>query len=372
MSTDNVMKESPAPSARAGLETITPYQQGRSSLASGAEPIKLSSNESPLGPSPAAIAAYQAEAPMLHRYPDGAQAALREAIGRVHDLDPALLICGNGSEELIGLVTRAFLAPGDQMLLSEHHFVMCPIYCRAQGGEVVLAPERNWHTDVDALLARVSPQTRIVIVANPNNPTGTYLPEAALRRLHAGLPASAVLIIDNAYAEYVTEPDYWRGYELVSAAGNVVVTHTFSKIYGLAGLRIGWALCPPAIRDAVNRIRTPFNTNRAALAAAEAAVQDQAHVARVREHNNTELARISAALARIGIPVVPSVANFYLLDFTGVDGRSAVAAAAALEDRRIIPRGVGVDGADVLRITVGLREDNDAVLAALADYMQQG
>ncbi len=353
---------------------IKPYQQGKSVIEHFPDPIKLSSNESSFGPSLRAIAAYKAIAKELYRYPDGGQTELRQAIAATYGLDADKIICGNGSEELLGLAIRTHIHPGDELLLSENHFVMCPIYARAQGAQVVLAPEKDFTIDVDAMLGHVTEKTRIVTIANPNNPTGTYISEKALRRLHENLPAEVLFILDDAYCEYVKEADYSAGMELVEEYANVMVTRTFSKIHGLAGLRIGWAYCRGEVLDAMQRIRSPFNANAAAMAAATAAIQDVAHVEMVRDRNYAALRHTTKELAKIGLNVIPGVANFYLLNFKGpfkgVTPHNASDAAAFLESRGIIPRAAGCKDSKLLRITVGLESENNAVINALGDYMR--
>jgi histidinol-phosphate aminotransferase len=347
---------------------LAPYVQGQSSIEGVSNPIKLSSNESSQGPSPKALDAYRKAAEQLNRYADGSQSELRNAIGEVHGLDPQRIICGNGSDELIQLMARAFVGEGDEALLSENGFIMSNIHCTAQGAELVIAPEKGFKVDVDAMLARVSERTRFCTIANPNNPTGTYIDGSELRRLHAGLPDDCLFLIDEAYAEYVTAEDYETGIALADEFDNVVVTRTFSKIYGLPFLRIGWAYCSREIVDPVQRIRTPFNTNGAAMVAAAAAVRDTAYIKTIREHNAQWRERIGIALTAMGIEVIPSQANFYLLRFDPDSGKSGSAAAAFLQSRGIIPRPAG--GSDqFLRITVGLEQENEAVLSAMADYM---
>ncbi len=358
------------PEPRQGIANITPYVAGKSALPDIADPVKLSSNESAFGPSPKAIAAYRAVETQLHRYPDADQVELRRAIAQVHELEADRIVCGDGSDELIGLLTRAYVGRGDELLLPENHFVMCPIYGHVQGAKIVIAPEKDFRIDVDAILDRVTRKTRMVALANPNNPTGTYVARAEVDRLSAGLPQDVLLVLDSAYAEYVTQPDYDAGIELVRKSANVVMTRTFSKIYGLAGLRIGWVYGPRAVIDIIQRIRSPFNTNSAALAAAAAAVRDTAFIERVREHNARWLARIADELTELGLSVVPSVANFYLVDFRGCAAGSARGAVAHLEQCGIIPRPVSTGPQDhVLRITVGLDDENEAVLSALRDYL---
>lgn len=354
------------PAPQPGLNEISPYKQGKSQSAVHANPIKLSSNESSFGPSAEAVKAYAGESSNLFRYPDGSQSKLRQAIGAVHDLSPEQILCGNGSAELIDLFIRTYVGPGDELLLSQHHFEMCPIFGNAQAAKVVIAPEQNYRTDVGALLERVSAQTKMVVLANPNNPAGTYIPKDQLQQLHQGLPEHCVLLLDDAYAEYVTAADYDCGMDLAAENTNVVMTRTFSKIYGLAALRIGWAFCSPGMYEQVQRLRTPFNANAAAMAAATAAVADQDYVAFLRDHNARWQQLIQAKLGSLGFDVIPSVANFYLIDFTGHQTLDSARTAAFLEQEGIIPRPVSAGGgADVLRITVGTDEENEAVLAAM-------
>ncbi len=355
---------------RPGISEIAaPYVQGVSDIWNVERPIKLSANESEFGPSPRAIAAFQAESQLLNRYPDGSQSRLREAIGKIHGLDPGRIVCGNGSDELIQLATRAYVGPGDEVIISECSFEMCRIHALAQGAKVIVAPERDFTVDCDAILQRVTPRTRLVPIANPNNPTGTYLPAKAVKRLHEALPGNTLLLLDAAYAEYVDRADYEPGAALVDSAENVVMTRSFSKIYGLAGLRIGWAYCPPAVIDVLQRIRTPFNTNRAALSAAAAAAEDVEFTRKVRDHTVRWIAEMSSALTNLGLEVLPSVANFILIRFP--DGaRNAEAAASHLQAHGIIPRPTGTGGPkNSLRITIGLDEHNEAVLQALTEFI---
>ncbi|MFQ5784591.1 MAG: histidinol-phosphate transaminase [Alphaproteobacteria bacterium] len=357
---------------RPGILDITPYVGGRSRApgASSGRVIKLASNESPLGPSPRAVAAYRAAAETLHRYPDGAAVGLRAALAGRHGVDAARIVCGNGSDELLALLARAYAGPGDEVLYSEYGFLVYPIAARAVGATPVAAPEPAYRTDVDALLAHASPRTRLVYVANPNNPTGCHLPLSELRRLRAGLPNEALLVIDAAYAEYVGAADYGPGVELVEASENVVMTRTFSKIYGLAAVRLGWAYCPSAVADVLNRIRGPFNVTGPALAAGEAALDDDGHVAAARRHNDRWLPRFSTELEALGLTVHPSVANFVLVRFPDEEGLNAMAANDFLMARGIIPRTMREYRLpDCLRITVGLEDEIEATVAALAAFM---
>ncbi len=359
-----------SPQPRAEILKISPYVQGKSALSGQADPIKLSSNESSFGPSPLAIEAYNSAGTSLHRYPDGSQLELREAIASVHGLDVDKIICGNGSDELLDLIYRSYLSSDDEIILSTNHFVMCALYAKIQGANVVLAAEKNYVTQVDDLLAKVSDKTRMVVLANPNNPTGTYLNSEQIRDIHSALPPDVLFIIDGAYAEYVTQSDYDNGTELVDKFENVIVTRTFSKIYGLSALRIGWAFCPTSIIDILQRIRSPFNANSPAMTAAIEAVKDTDFINKVRLHTAEWQLRIEKELTELGITVIPSATNFYLLNFADCEGKSAKDAASFLEAEGIIPRAVNTGASeDVLRITVGLESENEAVINCLKKYM---
>jgi histidinol-phosphate aminotransferase len=363
------MAEHPIP--RDGILDIAPYVGGEARIAGLDRVIRLASNESALGPSARAMAAYRAAAEEIHRYPDGSSAELRRALGRLHGLDPARIVCGTGSDELLGLLVRAYAGPGDEVLYSRHGFLMYPIATKAVGATPVAAPETNLTTDVDALLARVTPRTRIVFVANPNNPTGTYLGREEMKRLHAGLPSSTLLVIDAAYAEYVGRNDYDPGIELVDAAQNVVMARTFSKIYALGGVRLGWVYCSPPVTDVLNRVRNPFNVNAAAQAAGVAAVEDVAAIDRAREHNDIWRPWFARELETLGLTVTPSVANFVLVRFPAAP-RNADAAFAFLQSRAILVRKMGGYGLpECLRITIGTEQEMRAVVASLADFLQQ-
>ena len=360
-------KTTDSPQPLAGIQNLAPYKQGKSEIPGRRQAIKLSSNECCFGPSPAAAEAFRKSASQLHRYPDGSQTILRNAIAGVHGIDAERIVCGNGSEEIIGLLIRCYVGSEDELLLSENHFVMCTIYGSGQGAKIVLAPEKEFTIDVDAILTRITDKTRMIAIANPNNPTGTYLPAGEIQRLIAGVPKHILIILDGAYAEYVENQDFDAGSGWVDSCNNVVMTRTFSKIYGLAGLRIGWAYGPSAIIEVINRLRTPFNASVAAMAAAAAAIEDLAFVTKVKKHNTCWLARIHDELSQFGLIVVPSVANFYLIDFGKLPGKSANKAAAFLEDHGIIPRPGGND--EYLRITVGNETENLAVLEALKTYL---
>ncbi len=371
MTSDTLRPERPTP--RAGVLDIAAYVPGKSKASGGAKLHKLSSNETPLGPSPKAIEAYRAAAAKLELYPEDTAPSLREAIGRATGLAPERIICGTGSDEVLNLVAHAYVGPGDEGIYSEHGFLVYPIVITAAGGKPVKVPEKNRTADVDAILAAVTPRTKIVFLANPNNPTGTYLPFDEVKRLQAGLPRHVVLVLDAAYAEYVRRNDYEAGIELVSSSDNVVMTRTFSKIYGLAGARLGWAYGPDHVIDAMNRIRAPFNISTAAIAAGIAALEDRDFLRAAADHNEIWREKVTAALTALGLTVTPSVANFVLVHFPDVPGRRAADADAYLLEHGVIVRRVDAYGfPDALRVTIGSAEANEALIAALTAFMGKG
>jgi histidinol-phosphate aminotransferase len=364
---------SDAPRPRSGVLDIEPYIPGRSKAGDMPTRHKLSSNETPIGPSPAALAAYREAVRSLDRYPDGSAAELREAIAEMHGLDPERIVCGAGSDEILNLLAHAFLAPGDEAIHSQYGFLVYKIATRAAGGLPVVAPETDLTADVDAILAAVGPRTRIVFLANPNNPTGTYLPGSEIARLHQHLPENVLLVLDAAYAEYVRRNDYDSGLGLATTAGNVVMTRTFSKIYGLAGLRIGWCTGPAHIIDALNRIRGPFNVSGPAIAAGAAAIRDLAHLGKAVEHNETWLPRVTAAIDELGLEVTPSVANFVLIHFPDEPGRTATNADEYLLGRGIVLRRMEAYGLpNALRMTIGNEASNRDTVEALAEFLGGG
>lgn len=358
------------PVPRPGILDITPYVPGESGAPGKGPVFKLSSNETPLGPSPAAVKAYHDQASELALYPDGSAAALRQAIGAQYGLDAERIVCGAGSDELLNLIAAAYLGPGEEAIYSEHGFLVYRLAILARGARPVAAPETEETANVDALLSGLSDKTRVVYLANPNNPTGTFLPIDEVRRLHAGLPKHVLLVLDAAYAEYVRRNDYEAGIELVATSDNVVMTRTFSKIYGLANLRLGWAYCPAPVADVLNRIRGPFNVSGPAMAAGIAALKDQAHVEASVAHNARWLEWLTKELAALGLRVTPSVANFVLLHFPAGNAKGAEAADAFLKARGLILRRVGAYGfPDALRMSVGREEANRRVVAALAEFL---
>ncbi|MBP5856482.1 histidinol-phosphate transaminase [Marivibrio halodurans] len=357
-----------APMPRPGVMDAPLYVPGTHKA--GDDPAILSANENPLGCSPAAVEAFRAAAPHLNRYPEGGSVELRQAIGAVHGLDPAHIVCGAGSDELITLLIRAYAGPGDEVLYSRHGFLMYPITARTVGAVPVAAPESNLATDVDQMLAHVTERTRIVFVANPNNPTGSWVPARDLERLRAGLPEHVLLVLDSAYAEYVEADGYDDGRRLVEAGRNTVMTRTFSKIYGLAALRLGWCYAPANVVDVLNRLRSPFNINAAAQAAGLAAVRDQDFVKRSIAENAAQRLRLTQSLQQLGLDVPPSVCNFVLAGFA--DEETATAANAYLLSRGVIVRVMAAYGLPrYLRVTVGTSEEVTRLLDGIADFLQR-
>ncbi len=355
-----------------GVLDIEPYVGGRASVVGVAAPIKLSSNESALGPSPLAVEAYEAAVKNLSIYPEGSAKILRDAIGEAYGLDGARIVCGNGSDELLTMLANAYLRPDDEVLFSEHAFLVYRIATLANSAKPVSVTEKNLRVDVDAMLAHVGPKTRMVYLANPNNPTGTYLAHDEVRRLHAGLSPDTLLVIDAAYAEFVRRNDYEAGIEMVAQFPNVVMTRTFSKIYGLAGLRIGWAYCPASVADVLNRIRGPFNVSIPAQCAGAAALGDRGHMQRSVEHNERWRTWLTDEIRNAGLLVNDSVGNFVLIRFPHKTGKTAEDADRFLSARGLILRGVANYGLpDCLRLTIGSEEANRKVAAALTEFMSQ-
>ncbi|WP_421400241.1 pyridoxal phosphate-dependent aminotransferase [Agrobacterium fabrum] len=359
------------PVPRPGIMDIAAYVPGKEHVEGVAKVHKLSANETPFGPSPRAIEAFGTASVCLQLYPDGEAIALRRAIADVHGLDVANIICGNGSGELLRLLCSVYLGADDEAIITEHGFLLYKIQIIAAGATPVTVRENDCTVDVDAILSAVTAKTKVVFVANPGNPTGTYVPVSEIRRLHAGLPKHILLVIDAAYAEYVRRNDYDIGVELVAANRNVVMTRTLSKAYGLAALRVGWLYGSVDIVDALNRVRGPFNLNMAAIAAGAAAFRDQAFVEKTVEHNLLWRDRLTHAFTELGLTVTPSVANFLLIHFPDRDGSRAFDADAFLSRRGYILRAVRSYGfPNALRMTVGSEEANLGVVAALAEFMR--
>ncbi|PIE14666.1 MAG: histidinol-phosphate transaminase [Rhodobacterales bacterium] len=350
-----------------GILEISLYQGGKAAVEGVKDSIKLSSNENPFGPSPAAQKAFRDAAHQLHRYPSSDHLALRQAIGKVHGLNPEQIICGAGSDELISFLCQAYAGVGDEVLFTEHGFSMYRISALAAGATPVQAKERERVTDVDALLAACTDKTRLVFIANPNNPTGTMIGGDEVARLADGLPPQALLVLDGAYAEYVQGFD--GGAALVQARDNVMMLRTFSKIYGLGGLRIGWGYGPQQVIDVLNRVRGPFNLSQAQMEAAIAAVKDQDYVTECRDKNTANRAWLAQALAEIGVPSDESHANFILARFGSED--EALACDAYLQKQGLITRLVrGYNLPNCLRITIGDQAACRRVAHAIAGFKE--
>ncbi len=363
-----------SPVMKPWVEGIAPYVPGKSALGSRPVVAKLSSNENPFGASPLAIAAMTAVLGKTHLYPDPASTALREAIGALHGLEPERIICGTGSDELIHLVAGAYAGLGDEVLYVRHGFAVYDIAARRVGATPVIAPDLDYTCDVDAVLAAVTPRTRVVFLANPNNPTGTIIPASEVRRLHAGLPADCVFALDCAYAEFATG-EYEDGLQLARDHANVVALRTFSKIYGLAAQRIGWAYAQPALIEALHRIRAPFNVPTTGQAGAVAALADQAFITMVREHTlhwRTWLAGEIAALGNAGLRAIPSAANFVLVEFPESGPCTAAAANEALLADGIIARYLAVQAMPrCIRISIGTEAETRAAAASLRAFVER-
>ena len=353
------------PTALPNILEITPYKGGQKLV--GAH--KLSSNENPLGCSPAAQAAVIEAAKHMELYPDGSAGALRDAIGAKYGIEPDRVVCGAGSDEIFQLLGRAYLRPGDNIVQSQHGFLVYRLIAQQAGAETRSAPETDLTTNVDAMLEQVDQNTKIVFLANPNNPTGSYIPYSEVKRLHAALPENVLLVLDGAYAEYVRKNDYSAGMELAGEMANVLVTRTFSKIHGLAALRLGWAYGPESVIDALNRTRGPFNVSAVSQAAGIASLNDDAFMAKSADHNDTELVRVKDAVKKAGFKTFPSVGNFVLIEFPEEAGRTSAEADAFLRQEGIVIRDVNVYGLPTcLRASIGTTEQNDDLIAAIEKF----
>ena len=355
-----------APTPKPWIAAIHAYVPGKSTGADGRPLIKLSANENPLGTSPHALEA-RSNAVVPSLYPDPDSKDLRRAIGELYRIDPALVVMGTGSDELLHIAAQGYAGPGDEVLFARYSFSVYDIAARRCGAVPVVAPDADYGTDVDALLAAVTERTRVVFVANPNNPTGSFLPKGEIARLHAGLPADVVLVVDQAYAEYLSPEDDDGALALAKTHSNVLVTRTFSKIYGLAGERIGWATGAPGLVDTLNRIRGPFNVCNSGQAMALAALGDQAFVEHSRNENRKGREALGAALAALGnhgLRVLPSEANFLLVLFEGA--LSAETAYNGLAEAGYIVRWLPNQGLpQALRITIGAPEHMAAIAATI-------
>jgi histidinol-phosphate aminotransferase len=361
-----------APLPRPGILDIQAYQAGESKIPGKSKIIKLASNESPLGASPQVAAAITAGFDSLHLYPDPMATELREALAAANDVPAAQILCTNGSEQVLHLLARTFAGPGDEVIYSQYGFIAYPIAIKAAGAAPVVAAEENYTTVVDNILKAVSPRTKLIFLANPNNPTGTYLPDSEIRRLHAALPENVLLVLDEAYAEYVTAEDYQSGFHLLrEGAQNVVVSRTFSKIYGLAATRVGWTVCPPGILDPLNRVRETFNVTALSQRAARAALTDAAHMQKARAHNTQWLPWLSRQLTDMGLYVSPSQGNFVLAHFKDADTARAANSHLRQEHGIIVRPVAGYGLPAALRITVGTEEENHALVEGFRRFLER-
>jgi len=358
------------PEPKPGILHITPYKPGKSHAEGVADPVKLSGNENILGCSPKAREAFIAAADQLNVYPDGRGGNLRAAIAKRYGLEPERLVLGCGTDEVLHLINQTFLEPGDNIVQGEYAFGAYGIGAMACQAEVRSAAEPRYRLDIDLMLELVDDRTRLVFVTNPANPTGTFTTREELARLHAALPPSVVLVIDAAYAEFCTDPVFTDGLDMARHADNVIVTHTFSKLHGLAALRVGWGYAPAPIADAIDRIRPPFNVSIPGLNAAVAALADEDFQAKSLAHVETWRPWLTQQLGGLGLEVVPSSANFVLVEFPRTPGKTAAEAEPFLASRGLIVRGVGGYGLPWhLRVTIGLEEHNRALVAALAEFL---
>lgn len=362
----------PSPLPKPGILDIHAYVPGKAKVEGIAEPIKLSANENALGSSPKAREAYAAAVQNLHMYPDPKANMVRTALAERYGLEPDRLIFGCGSDEVFQVLSQAFLEPGDNIVQGQYGFAAFAIGARACQAEVRMAAEPDYRIDVDEMLKCVDERTRLVFLANPGNPTGTWIPFPEVRRLHEALPPSVVLVLDGAYGEFVADPTFDDGVELARRSSNIVVTHTFSKLHGLAGLRVGWGYAPVGIVEAYERIRAPFNVSIPAQAAAVASLGDEAFQRASVELTEQWRPWLAQQLGGLGLETVgPSAANFVLVGFPKTPGRTAAEAEAFLASRGLLVRGVGGYGLpNHLRMTIGLEANNRALVDALADFMR--
>jgi histidinol-phosphate aminotransferase len=359
-----------SPKPKPGILDIAPYVGGRAHVLGVEKVFKLSSNESALGPSDKALATFKEAAEGIDIYPEGSAKILREAIAQTYGLDAGRIVCGNGSDELLTMLAGIYLQPRDEVLFSEHAFLVYKIAALSNSATPVVVREPDLRVDVDTMLEAVTPKTRMLYLANPNNPTGSYLPHDEVRRLHAGLSPDTLLVIDAAYAEYVRRNDYESGIEMVANFPNVVMTRTFSKIHALAGLRVGWSYCPAAVADALNRVRGPFNVSVPAQLTAVAALKDHHHVEASVAHNEKWRAWLTREIRSLGLRVDDSVGNFILIHFPASGPHTREKADEFLTSCGVILRPVAAYGLPhCLRLTVGSEEANNYAVSALADFM---
>jgi|TARA_Y100000814_G_scaffold216138_1_gene160861 histidinol-phosphate aminotransferase len=364
-----------SPSPLPGLKNISPYVGGDSDISGFDRVIKLASNEGAFGPSQKTIKAINSAIKDSHRYPDGDSQELREAISQKYSLELERLVCGCGSDELINLLCRTYAAPGDEIVHTAHGFAMYPIYAKTVGAVPISAPENNITACVPNIVNAITERTKLVFIANPNNPTGTYLPASQLMSLHQQIPSNVLLIIDSAYAEYVQEKDYSPGFELAKQNNNVIMLRTFSKIYGMGGIRLGWGYFPKEVADILNRVRSPFNVSFVAQAAGLAAIQDDEFVKSSQNHNHKLLKWTQEKLRSLGLIVPDSFGNFVLVRFPNSknekdNDKSAEKADAHLKSCGIIVRRLAGYGLpDALRVTIGTEEEMKSVINSITEFL---
>jgi len=356
-----------SPKAHEWIQEMAPYVPGRSTVEGIKEPAKMSSNESVFGASPNAVEAFRTVADKLMRYPDANSNDLRDEIARIHELDLDKIICGAGSDELLTLLIHTYAGPGDEVIYSQYGFMVYPIQTTAAGATGIAVPNKNWAADIDGIIDAVTEDTKIIFIDNPNNPTGAYNTWAEIERLHAAIPESVVLVLDAAYAECVTADDYDAGAALVERASNVIMTRTFSKMYALAGLRVGWAYGAPEIIDMLNRVRMPFNVCVPGHPAAIEAVKDQAHLQASVEFNTKWRDWLTLELRALGLDAVDSQTNFVLVEFPQ-GNQSAKACNAFLTSRGYLVRALP-PLPDHLRISLGTEEQNQGVIALIKEFL---
>lgn len=356
------------PKAHSWIAGMAPYVPGKAKVDGIKEPVKLSSNECVFGPSPKAIAAFEQSSASMLRYPEADSSELRTAIADVYSLDKARIVCGAGSDDILTLLIHAYAGPGDEVIYSRYGFMVYPVQTKAVGATGVVVPNKNWAADVDGILKAVTENTKLVFIDNPNNPTGAYLPWSEIERLHAGLPENVLLVLDAAYAECVTADDYQAGEKMVESANNVIMTRTFSKMYALAGLRVGWAYGPAEVIDILNRVRMPFNVCLPGQPAAIEAVRDTAHLDASVEFNRVWRDELTASLSALGLDVVPSQTNFVLVGFPEEGPKDAASANKFLMEAGFIVRALP-PLPHHLRISIGTEEQNRAVIALLTEFM---
>ncbi len=357
---------------RPGIMNIKPHMVATPSHDGSSPMVNLSSNESALGPSPRAAEAARQALQTIERYPEDGPTLLAAAIGQTFGLEPSRIVCGHGSDELLGRLARAYLNPGDELIHSVHGYLKFPNYAHAMGAIPIAAPDLNFRASVDGILSCVTGKTRMILLANPDNPTGTCLSGDEIRRLHRGLPEQVLLVLDSAYAEYVHAPDYELPTALIDQSHNVVMTRTFSKVYGMAGMRLGWLYGPASVIDVLQRLGLTFPISAPAVAAGIAAVTDLAYTAHIKAYNRAQMLTFSGELRAMGLRYFESNTNFLLLDFDG-QSKSAKQAYDELYRHGIAARMFNSpDYKNMLRITIGLEDEMRKAAALLRAYMQDG